>query len=352
MPFNLVYYSQQDPQWRADILGDGHPGDTIGYIGCALTSVSMLLSGHGYAETPQSLNQKLKSIKGFAGAGIRWGAVSQLHPQITLKAIMPCANSDAPLAQIDASIAAGQPAVVQVDSTPAPGILTHWVLLYARKGSDYLMLDPWPYQTDVTKETLLMPRYSQGNTLQRAIMNVIIYECSTATGPVSAIPALSGAAVSSLGHAYARVKAGYAGGVGLRSSLAGAGKTNIIATVPPGTQLSIIDSDGAQKIGAINEWIRVRDLQGHEGFVGAWYLEKAAAPEGVTVRVKSGGTRVLRSPAKGSPVISTERATAKLIVLESAEAAEAKISKAGQWLMVKTPSGKQGYVDADSVIRT
>ena len=54
MSFQLVYYSQQDPKWKSDILGFGDPGDTIGYVGCALTSVAMLLSGHGYAETPKA----------------------------------------------------------------------------------------------------------------------------------------------------------------------------------------------------------------------------------------------------------------------------------------------------------
>src|SRR5512132_1100978 len=107
MSFKLIYYSQQDPQWKNDILGFGDPGDTIGYIGCALTSVAMLLSGHGYTETPKTLNQKLKNAGGFVSAAIVWGAVSKIYPNVTLKAFIPCTNSDAPLAQIDAAIAAG-----------------------------------------------------------------------------------------------------------------------------------------------------------------------------------------------------------------------------------------------------
>ena len=50
MSFKLVNYSQQDPQWKNDILGFGDHNDTIGYVGCALTAVAMLLSGHGYDE--------------------------------------------------------------------------------------------------------------------------------------------------------------------------------------------------------------------------------------------------------------------------------------------------------------
>src|SRR4029078_560068 len=108
MSFPLVSLSQQDPKWKSDILGFGDKGDTIGYIGCALTSVAMLLSGHGYAETPKTLNQKLKNAHGFAGASIYWGAVSQIYPHVTVKSNISCTTGDAPLNLIDAAIAAGQ----------------------------------------------------------------------------------------------------------------------------------------------------------------------------------------------------------------------------------------------------
>src|SRR5512138_2319852 len=118
MTFNLVYLSQQDPQWKNDILGFGDPGDTIGYVGCALTSVSMLLSGYGFAETPQSLNQKLKAKQGFVNSGIRWDVVNQVHPEVRLKSNIACENTDAPLGEIDAWLAAGHPVVVRVDASP------------------------------------------------------------------------------------------------------------------------------------------------------------------------------------------------------------------------------------------
>src|SRR6186997_1176771 len=104
MAFNLVYLSQQDPQWRNDTLGFGDAGDTIGYVGCALTSVAMLLSGYGFSETPRTLNQKMKEKQGFVSAGIRWDIVSQVHPEVRLRSNVSCESSDAPLAQIDAAI--------------------------------------------------------------------------------------------------------------------------------------------------------------------------------------------------------------------------------------------------------
>ena len=162
MSFKLVYLSQQDPKWKSDILGFGDPEDTIGYVGCALTSVAMLLSGHEHSETPKTLNQKLKNAQGFVSAAIRWGSVSQVYPNVTVRSNISCTTTPAPLDLIDAAIAAGQPAIVQVDSSPASGIQTHWVVLYGKKGDDYLMLDPWPYQPDITKEDLLMKRYARG----------------------------------------------------------------------------------------------------------------------------------------------------------------------------------------------
>jgi len=392
MPFNLVYYSQQDPQWKGDRLGFGkQESDTIGYIGCALTSVSMMLSGHGYTETPRTLNKKLQSIEGFAGAGIRWHTVSQLYPQVRIKSIIACSDTPAPLAQIDAAIAAGQPAIVQVDSTPAPGILTHYVVLYARKGEDYLMLDPWPYQPDVKKETYLMPRYSQGNPIQRSILQIVLYENVAADGSIS-MPGSSTttpspqtptqpAPVSTTGAgAQARVKADVSLGLNIRSSEDTSSKANIVDGVHAGDLLTIIEPGGASKIGAINQWVRVRTPNGKEGLAAAWYLEKvpgatpvpetesttgpvlseveapasetpASTPQKskLVVKVKKNGLRVYEYASAKGKVISTEKAGVKLVVVEDAGKAVAKIGTAGKWLNVKASNNKRGFVDAGSV---
>jgi len=391
MTFQLVYYSQQDPKWKQDILGFGDPGDTIGYVGCALTSVAMLISGHGFIETPKTLNQKLKNVNGFASAGMRWGSVSQIYPQINMKSFISCASTDAPLAQIDASIAAGQPVIVMVDSTPAPGLSTHWVVLYAKEGSDYLMLDPWPYQTDVNKKTYLMPRYSQGNPLKRSIMHVIIYEAFNASGgiaqPNSSSTTSAGQTqpttdpVSTSGLS-ARVKADVVAGLNIRSSIDTSSTKNIVISVPAGTLLSLLSADDYAKIGAVNQWVRVRDSKGHEGFCAAWYLEKAQtatpvvetvpvstpvveAPAVITstpaaptpyqlivvvgARVGKFGAKVYETESVKSHVVSTEKMRAKLVVIEDVSKARPKIGKVGKWLNVQTKEGKKGFVKAELV---
>ncbi len=406
MSFKLVYLSQQDPQWKNDILGFGDPGDTIGYVGCALTSVSMLVSGHGYAETPKTLNEKLKAANGFVSSGIRWEVVSQVHPQITLKQNIFCETSDAPLATIDAALTAGQPVVVRVDSSPAAGLQWHYVLIYARKGNDYLMLDPWPYQPGTAKEDLLMARYSQGNPLQRSIQQVLIYQCSTSGGTISTPtsstttstppPSTPAPASTPSSGVYARVKQEVTWGLNIRSSTDTSSMANVVANAPANSQLQLLDSDGASKIGVNNAWVRVRTQDGKEGYAAAWYLDlvSAATPPVATVPASSpgkeapvstppattttsstpattpstsqpsnaetlslkvsssvgtAGLRMRQYPSLGGALVKLLQAGTNLIVLEPANNAKAKIGKTDQWIFVREPGGLRGYVSSQYV---
>ena len=409
MSFKLVYLSQQDPQWKSDILGFGDPGDTIGYVGCALTSVSMLVSGHGYAETPKTLNQKLKSANGFVSSGIRWDVVSKVHPEITLKQNILCETNDAPLATIDAALTAGQPVVVRVDSSPAAGLQWHYVLIYARKGNDYLMLDPWPYQPGTAKEDFLMARYSQGNPLQRSIQQVLVYQCSTTGGTIS-VPASSSTstptpstpapASTPSSEAYARVKQEVTWGLNIRSSTDTSSKANVVANAPANSQLQLLDSDGASKIGVDKAWVRVRTQDGREGFAAAWYLDlvsagttpvatapassdvlsgveaskkEAPAPappasstpattptspqpskvETLNLKVSSSvgtsGLRLRLYPSLGGALIMILKAGTMLTALEPADKAKAKIGKVNEWIFVSEPGNRRGYVSAQYV---
>ena len=409
MAFQLVYLSQQDPQWKNDLLGFGDPGDTLGMYGCALTSVAMLLSGHGYNETPKTLNEKMKAANGFVSSGIRWDVVSKVHPQVTLREQVSCETTDAPIAKINAALDAGQPVVVRVDSSPAPGLQWHYVMVYARQGNDYLMLDPYPYSPGTAKPDLLMARYSRGNPLERSIQQVLFYYCSTAGGGVSTPPASSTTTTTpqtqpttgtSLGSGpRARVMAEVTWGLNVRSSTDTSSMANLVVNVPAGTELLLTEANAESKIGVQGQWVRVRTAQGQEGFAAAWYLEKVAVatppvvtpsapspvneappatpsqtttsttppatppadsstpvtpapqpdPPKVQVIVKANGTYVYNDATASASVMTTEKANARLTVVEAVDAAKAKVGVKGKRINVKASNGKRGFIDGDKV---
>jgi hypothetical protein len=402
MAFKLVYLSQNDAQWKSDRLGFGDAADTIGKFGCALTSVAMLLSGHGFAETPATLNQKMQNKQGFISSLIRWDVVCQIHSQVRLKQTVDCRESDAPLAQIDASLAAGQPVVVLVDNDRDPDLDWHYVLLYAREGDDYLMLDPWPYTPGTDKKDYLTKRYGYGRALKRTIRQVLFYEVSGSGGPIPT-PGSTTTVPAAGSGTYARVMDSVAWGLNVRSSTDTSSMANVVVSVPAGTQLLLLDAGDAAKIGQSNQWLRVRAPGGEEGFVAGWFLEKVAAatpapvtepapvpineapvtspstsptpqmessstpapqptqPSApaettrdklfvvVTQAVGSNGLRLRNSPSMGGALVKMVKAGTKLTVVEPAKKAKEKVGKTHQWIYVREPDGKKGYVAAEYV---
>ena len=204
---------------------------------------------------------------------------------------------------------------------------------------------------------------------------------------------------------HARVKDSVTWGLNVRSSIDTSSTANVLEIVPAGTQLSLLESDGAAKVGAVNQWVRGRTPRGKEGFVAAWYLENvpetvpAPVPEPVPVPVEeppvtvpevpstpspppvppvpevpstptepprdeekddkltvlvssavgSSGLRLRKTASKGGALIAILKAGTRLTVLEPAKKARAKIGKANQWLHVRAPKNQRGYVSAEYV---
>jgi hypothetical protein len=354
MAFSLVRYSQQDPRWKNDKLGGGP--DNIGHIGCAVTCVAMYSSGWGFTETPATLNQKLKRVGGYVGQAIVWAALTKIHPSLRCTGLTISGNSPAPLSEIGASLAEGQPVIVEVDFSPAAGLQTHWVLLYRDRGNDYYMLDPWPYPTE-TDTVSLMSRYSHGKTLPRSIKAIAWYQAGLVTpapGPVET-------------DLYVWPLASVTAGLRLHPEPSLSSPANYAEM--PGVRLNVIEdaATARAKIGKQNEWIFIRDPNGHQGYVAAWYVEEvtsevptptpippiASEPKKFQVRVKSSvgrlGLVVRDAPSRGGTRINVERAGNTLTVLEPAETGMPKIGVAGQWLAIKATNNKRGYVAAQYV---
>jgi hypothetical protein len=388
MAFDLVRYSQQDPQWKNSKLGPGP--DTIGYIGCALTSLAMYASSWGYTETPASLNQKLYANGGITSDELLvWGGISKLYPQIQNTGLSLSGGS-AVIAQINASLAAGQPVIVEVDYSPDAGLQTHWVLVYAQQGdNDYLIQDPWPYPPE-TNQVTLMSRFSQGQPLANAIKAVAWYKCSlgapvpapTPSDPNPPAPTpstpLPPAVQTDL---YVQVVALATAGLRLHTQPSADSPANVAEM--PGTQLNVIeDKTGAlAKIGVTGQWLYVSDPSGNQGYVAAWYVQQvqgstppptstpapnpaptpstpptpppASQPQRFVLKVidsvGTGGLRLRAYPSLGGALVGIEQAGTLLTVLEPSDSALAKVGIANQWINVRDANGLRGYVMATYV---
>ena len=178
---------------------------------------------------------------------------------------------------------------------------------------------------------------------------------------------------------------------------------NLVVNVSAGTELLLTEPNADAKIGVNGQWVRVRTAQGQEGFAAAWYLEKVAAatppvvtppapspvneapvpvtpttppstppvdsstssttpattdsttpvtpppaPVKVQVVVKAAGTKIYTS-ATSTAVLTTEKANARLTVVEPVDGAKAKIGVKGKRINVKASTGSRGFVDADRV---
>src|SRR5512139_309754 len=149
---------QNDEKWKNTKLGNSN--ETIGGWGCLLTSATMMLNGIGYNETPESVNDKMKKAGGFQGALFIPSVMPMIWPNVVYRDMQPCESSPAPIAQIDAAVAAGRPVILQVDWNKQVGIQTHFVLVKDKKGNDYVLYDPYKYAGDgPEKEVLLTQRY-------------------------------------------------------------------------------------------------------------------------------------------------------------------------------------------------
>ncbi len=352
MAFTLNYLSQRDPRWKNEKLGFDDT-ITIGTDGCTLTCLTMLVNGYGFNETPSSMNQKLKAMgegNGFLGGLIVWTGLPRAFPNISFQRIVICRDQPAPLDAINASLDAGQPVIVEVDRSSSEGLQNHWVILHKRLGNDYSMLDPFPYPAD-NKETAMLARFGEGRESWEVITAVVWYQNAGTTPTPPPHPSGSGVMV--------RVQAAATAGLRLRSTPNTTGQ--ILATEPSGSLLRSLeaDADTLAKIGVVNQWLRVRDPNSREGYVAAWYVENTDSPSTPTIPPTGGGLKVYVSqsaaetglrlrtaPNTSSAILATLSPGTELTSLEAETQTRAKIGQNDQWLNVREPGGKTGYVAA------
>ena len=363
---------QNDEKWKATKLGNST--ETLGGWGCLLTSVTMMLNGIGYSETPETVNEKMKNAGGFQGAFFIPSVLPYVWPNAAYRDMQPCETSPAPIAQIDAAVAAGKPVILQVDWNKQAGIQTHFVLVKEKKGNDYVLYDPYKYPGDgPDKEVLLTSRYKyNGATIEKEISAVLWFDSFSAAPPeppkVTKVPLPA--------DKYALYAA--EDDLALRADPSVGGY--LWKRMPLGTELICLEpkATAKAKLGVNGQWINIQDPNGDQGYVAAWYVSEtkggASAPASSTPATPSTTATAAKptstTPAtklppgslaffpieelsfRSQPVISPDTVLRRVPVTEmlvSVEPANVVIPKVGvtsQWLKVRDASNKEGYVAA------
>lgn len=117
--------------------------------------------------------------------------------------------------------------------------------------------------------------------------------------------------------------------------------------------------DARVKVGQDGQWIRVQRSDGMNGFVAAWYVQlesptptppeepapEPELPDSLTVYAAE-ALNARNGPSTGSSRIAIALPHDPLSVVGDWCAALAKIGDRGEWLRVRLPSGRKGYVAA------
>ncbi len=367
MAFQSDLLWQNDPKWASEKLG--HGPQTIKEWGCLMSSLCMVTNGYGYKETPSTFNQKMKAAGGFQGPMVIPSMVSAVFPGVVFQDYMDCEKAPAPISRIDQHLAAGNPAVIQVDWSNAPGAQSHWVVAYAREGDDYLILDPFMYGGDAPGKPLkMLTRYKyQGTDLTKAITGIVFMTGSKGSGGAPADPPKKETipvpkdALTIYGAADLALRADANVGGYLYERMA----EDIALTV-------LEPKDAAKaKVGQYDKWLQVQNPAGKQGYVAAWFtaLEKgkAGASTPAAPPAATGGTPPATPPADGSLIVTPTQEgialrnqptvsdatlikrlpfTSQLQVLEPAATAAKKLGVENQWLKVKDVGGAEGFVAA------
>jgi hypothetical protein len=368
---------QNDETWKKTPLGNGSK-ETIGSWGCLLTSVTMMLNGIGYNETPTTANDKFRNAGGFSGALFMPSFLPYVWPNCAYNDMQYCEAYPAPIAQIDAAVAAGKPVILQVDWNKQAGLQTHFVLVKEKKGNDYLLYDPYKYGGDgPDKEVLLTTRYKyNGAKLESEISAVLWFNSYSTTPPeppkITKVPVPAENYILYAGEDDLSLRAEPStGGYLWKRMLLG---TELICLEPK--------AQAKAKIGVQGQWIQVQDPKSDQGYVAAWYVsdqkgKPASSPTPITVSAPKPGAAptpgAVPAPAaapapvpagalalypteelsfRSQPIISPETlirripSSEQLISIEPVNQVIAKVGVQNQWIKVRDAGKKEGYVAA------
>ena len=365
---------QNDERWASYPLGSGP--HTIKEWGCLMVDLCMVVNGYGYSESPKSFNDKMKSGGGFQGEYVNAWVVPTLFPGVQTLSYDECESTPAPIPKIDAALAGGDPVILQVDYSPNSGVQSHWVIAYAKEGSDYLIYDPYRYSGDAPgKKLTLLSRYKyQGKDLSRAITAALFMTGKKKSGSGSTVTPGTTPETKVQVPADSFTVFATAEGLALRSA-ASIGAV-LIKRVPENTAFKTLEKkvNAAAKLGQYGQWLHLEDPEGTQGFAAAWYLSDketsdqppsagtgtTTTPPPVTGTTTTSGTpgstgqlyvtpttdglAMRAAPSLGGNLVKRLPFTSRLKVIEDVEATRRKLGVFNAWIHVQDITGQQGYV--------
>lgn len=127
-------FRQGDDRWRKDKLGNTK--DTVGGVGCAVTSATMVMAYYGADIDPGRMNKALTENDGYEGVGwLKWEKAAEVCDNIATKIY----EAEPSYRLIDEQLQRGNPVIVRLHGKSSP---THFVVIAGKDGYDYLTLDP------------------------------------------------------------------------------------------------------------------------------------------------------------------------------------------------------------------
>jgi len=128
-----TFYNQRDKSWASDRLGN--TDETVGKVGCLISSVGMNLSYYGIGMNPKKINEKLTKVEGFTSRGwLVWSKLSTItNDKVTIS--FPKLSHE----NIEKYLLQKEPVLAKLYINR---VIPHWVLIVGEKEGEYLMLDP------------------------------------------------------------------------------------------------------------------------------------------------------------------------------------------------------------------
>lgn len=142
---NIPFFSQNNPAWKKDKVGTcpNEIGGITG-VGCAVTSLAMLLASKGVDVTPKSLNIWLSENDGYInGCQVSWKKATELNDPERISWLTSSETLNENTADLKKWIDDGRLIIAKSNRFDS-----HWVVLRGYKNAgtrltDYLYWDPW-----------------------------------------------------------------------------------------------------------------------------------------------------------------------------------------------------------------